>query len=55
MQFVLLRLGPYNTQDDTDAVSEGMLERLHQLNATLKEEVKKQMLETQHWRNQYEQ
>ena len=54
MQFVLLRPGPYSAVDDTDAVDGGMVERLQKLNATLTEQVEKQMTETQHWRNQYE-
>ena len=55
MQFVLLRLGPHSSRDETDAIDENMLQRLHDLNASLKEQVKKQMSETQYWRNQYEQ
>ena len=55
MQFVLLRLGPYSSQDESDAIDENMLQRLHDLNASLKEQVKKQMSETQYWRNEYEQ
>ena len=55
MQFVLLRLGPYNIQDENSAADEGTIERLQKLNATLTEQVEKQMSETQHWRSQYEQ
>ena len=55
MQFVLLRLGPYNAHDETDAVDEDMVKRLQKLNATLREQVEKQMSETQYWREQYEQ
>ena len=50
MQFVLLRLGQDNSNADED-----MVERLQKLNATLTEQVEKQMSETQHWRSQYEQ
>lgn len=57
-QFVLLRIGPFNTQDiqdGTDTADEGTLERLQRLNATLNEQIEMQMSETQHWRDQYEQ
>lgn len=55
MHFVLLRIGPYSTQDDTDAVDEDMVDRLQKLNATLTEQVENQMSETHYWRDQFEQ
>lgn len=55
MHFVLLRIGPYGTQDDTDAVDEDMVDRLQKLNATLTEQVENQMSETHYWRDQFEQ
>ncbi|XP_065892529.1 uncharacterized protein [Dysidea avara] len=56
MQFVILRHGAQDKHnDETDIGSDDMIERLQKLNATLTEQVDKQMAETEHWRSQYEQ
>lgn len=55
MQFVILRIGAYSTQDETDAIDENTVTRLQKLKTTLTEQVEKQMAETQYWRDQYEQ
>ena len=56
MQFVILRHGAQDKHNNkTDNGSDDMIERIQKLNATLTEQVDKQMAETEHWRSQYEQ
>jgi len=57
MQFIILRHGTQEDKhkDETDNGSDDMIERIQKLNATLNEQIDKQMAETEHWRSQYEQ